>query len=224
MAILKQLYGIYDDFIRKQNVCCIKKCNFCCTLNVTLTTLEGNNIIEYIKLNHKRELFDILKNNLHKERFIPKVTINNLAEMVCNGVDPPEETIDSNWGSCPLLTNQECPIYPVRPFGCRCLVSQVPCRDNGHAKMDPFVLTVNHIFLQIIEHVDNQGFLGNLTDILLLLEPVEMRKNYSRSKLKPGQKKLKNSQIKFLMIPPEHRLRVKPILEAVQKINEMVLY
>jgi Fe-S-cluster containining protein len=218
-AVLNQLYGIYDDFIYGQNVCCKKKCDFCCTRNVTLTTLEGNNIVEYINLNRKWELFERLKINLHKKRFVPKVTINNLAEMVCNGLNPPEEEIDPNWGPCPLLTDQECPIYPVRPFGCRCLVSQAPCRENGYAKLDPFVLTINYLFLQAIEHIDNQGLLGNLTDILLLLESVEMRKNYSRNLLKPDRKKIRNSPIKFLMIPPEHRLRVKPILEEIQKIN-----
>jgi len=222
MAVLNQLYGIHDDFIYGQNVCCKKECDFCCTQNVTLTTLEGNNIIEYINLNHKQELFDRLKINLHKKRYIPKFTINDLAEMVCNGVSPPEEEIDPNWGPCPLLEGQECSIYPVRPFGCRCLVSQVPCLDNGHATMDPFVLTVNHVFLQTIEHIDNQGLLGNLTDILLSLEPVEMRKKYSRNTLKPDRKKIKNSKIKFLMIPPEHRFRVKPVLEAIQKINGKV--
>jgi Fe-S-cluster containining protein len=219
MAVLNQLYSIYDDFIHGQNVCCKKKCDFCCTRNVTLTTLEGYNIVEYINLNRKRELFDGLKINLQKKRFIPKVTINNLAEMVCNGESPPEEEVDPNWGACPLLTRQACPIYPVRPFGCRCLVSQVPCSDNGYAELDPFVLTVNNIFLQTIEHIDNQGLMGNLTDILLLLEQGEILKKYSSSMLKPDKKKIKNSPIKFLMIPPEHRLRVKPILEAIQKIN-----
>lgn len=218
-AVLNQLYGIYDDFIHGQNVCCKKECDFCCTRNVTLTTLEGYNIVEYINLNRKRELFDGLKINYQKKRFIPKVTINKLAEMVCNGETPPEEEIDPNWGACPLLTRQACPIYPVRPFGCRCLVSQIPCRDNGYAELDPFVLTVNNIFFQTIENIDNQGLMGNLTDILLSLEPEDMLNNYSRNRLKPDKKKIKNSSIKFLMIPPEHRLRVKPILEAMQKIN-----
>jgi Fe-S-cluster containining protein len=169
--VLNQLYGIYDAFIHEQNVCCKKECYFCCTRNVTLTTLEGNQIVEYIRLNHKQELFDRLKSDSNKARYIPTISINNLAEMVCNGVSPPEEEIDSSWGPCPLLTNRKCPIYPVRPFGCRCLVSQVPCRENGHAVVDPFILTVSHIFLQIIEHIDHPGLSGNLTDILLLLEP-----------------------------------------------------
>jgi len=218
-AVLNQLYSIYDDFIHGQNVCCKKKCDFCCTRNVTLTTLEGYNIIEYINLNHKRELFVSLKINLQKKRFVPKVTINNIAELVCNGESPPEEEIDSNWGACPLLTRQECPIYPVRPFGCRCLVSQVLCLDKGYAELDPLVLTVNNIFLQTIEHIDNHGLMGNLTDILLFLEPGEIPEKYSENRLKPDKKKIKNSSIKFLMIPPEHRLSVKPILEAIQKIN-----
>jgi len=219
-AVLNQLYSIYDDFIHGQNVCCKKKCDFCCTRNVILTTLEGNNIIEYINLNHKRELFGSLKINFQKKRFVPKITINNLAEMVCNGESPPEEEIDSNWGACPLLKRQECLIYPVRPFGCRCLVSQVSCLDKGYAELDPLVLTVNNIFLQTIERIDNQGLMGNLTDILLFLEPGDIPERYSRNRLQPDKKKIKNSSIKFLMIPPEHRLPVKPILEAIQKINE----
>ncbi|MFO7557476.1 MAG: hypothetical protein R6X10_01485 [Desulfobacterales bacterium] len=217
--ILNQLYSIYDDFIQGQNVCCKKECDFCCTRNVTLTTLEGNHILEYINLNRKGELFGNLKIHLQKKRFIPQVTINSLAEMVCNGETPPEEEIDPNWGACPLLTEKVCPVYPVRPFGCRCLVSKVPCRDTGCAELDPFVLTVNNIFFQTIEHIDNQGLMGNLTDILLLLEPADMRKEYAGNRLKPDKNKIKNASIRFLMIPPEHRLRVKPILEEIQKIN-----
>ena len=76
-----------------------------------------------------------------------------------------------------MLTNNLCSVYPVRPFACRCFFSKEDCAENECATIDDFVLAVNNIFLQVIEHVDQDRFTGNLTDILLFLESEQTREN-----------------------------------------------
>ena len=49
--------------------------------------------------------------------------------------------------------------------------------------MDPFVLTVNHLILQTIEHVDARGFSGNLTDIIMFMATQENRFAYEANAL-----------------------------------------
>lgn len=42
-VVLEQIYEIYDNFSKGFDVACKKYCANCCTRNVTMTTLEGNN-------------------------------------------------------------------------------------------------------------------------------------------------------------------------------------
>ena len=123
------------------------------------------------------------------------------------------------WGKCPFLKESECLIYENRPFGCRCLVSKRTCPENGYADIDDELLTVNTLFLQIIEHVDTQGLSGNLTDMLLFMESNESRLLYKKNMLKkPVKSLIENQSAKALLIPPEHRVKVKPILQSIQNI------
>ena len=98
------------------------------------------------------------------------------------------------------------------------MVSKINCVDK--AEMDPFVLTVNNVFLQYIEHIDQQGFSGNFTDVLLFMESEENRKSYSMEVLKnSGEGLIKNTPMSILLIPPEHKQRIKPIINSLQTIK-----
>lgn len=46
LAVLDQIYKVYDDFIGKLELACQKHCAHCCTFNVTLATLEGYRIVK----------------------------------------------------------------------------------------------------------------------------------------------------------------------------------
>jgi hypothetical protein len=60
------------------------------------------------------------------------------------------------------------------------------------------------------------GFSGNFADVLLLMAPNENRDNYKKNTLKhPGTDFVSNLEIRVLMVPPEHREKVKPILDAL---------
>ena len=220
LAVLDRIYKIYDDFAGSLDVACKKYCAQCCTRNVTMTTLEGYKIVDYMVSNGKSGLFAKLKTESCKKRFQPKITTNKLADLCIQGKELPSEESDYLWGSCPLLIDDQCPLYPVRPFGCRCFVSKQSCGEKGYADVDSFVITVNNLFLQTIEHIDSLGFFGNLTDVLLFMESEKNRQCYRLNTLKDTNAGLiSNLPIKVLLIPPEHRLKIKPILKAIQSIG-----
>jgi len=76
------------------------------------------------------------------------------------------------------------------------------------------------MILQFIEHVDVNGFSGNLTDILIFMASKENRRTYETKPLKNSDTLLiSNLPIKVLMVPPEHRTQIQPILNALHNIN-----
>jgi len=220
LAVLGRLCEIYDDVIKDLDVACRKYCAACCTCNVTVTSLEGYRIAGHLTAGGQTDLFAKVQTDLCPQRFVPSVTFNGLAELCARGQDPPEEIGDPAGGACPLLRDDECPLYAVRPFGCRLMVSKQNCRETGYAEMDPWVLSVNNVFLQYIEHIDLYGFSGNLTDILIFMASKKKRRRYSSNNLPNLPANLiANRPIKVLMIPPEHRPKIEPILTALQNIR-----
>jgi hypothetical protein len=64
------------------------------------------------------------------------------------------------------------------------------------------------------------GFSGNFADVLLLFASKENRDHYQMNSLKnPGAGFIPNLQITVLMIPPEHRIKIKPFLDALMRIK-----
>jgi hypothetical protein len=220
IAVLDQIYRVYDEFIDRLDIACKKYCAGCCTRNVTLTTLEGYFIATHMISSGKSSLFENIESALPKKRFQPLTTTNRLADLCMKGEDPPEEKHESSNRCCPLLKDNLCPIYPVRPFGCRCFVSKKECRKQGYAEVDTFVLSVNNLFLQVIEHLDSQGFSGNLIDILNFMASKKNRDHYKKNILdNTGTGLIPNLKITVLMIPPEHRVEITPIVNALQNLR-----
>lgn len=216
LAILQRIYAVYGEFLEGRNLACKRGCAHCCTRNVTLTTLEGYHVADTLATSDRKDLLSRLEFGADENRFRPLVTTNEIAEICLRGEDPPEEEINPDWGECGMLTEDECPLYEVRPFGCRCMVSARNCGETGEADMDPFVVTVNTVILQYIEHVDADGYSGNLTDILLWMGSEENRGDYRKGALPhPPRGLIPNRPVKALMVPPRHRAEIKPILEAI---------
>jgi len=219
LAVLEKIYRIYGDFTATLDVACKRYCSLCCTINVTMTTLEGCKIAESLMPEEKRYLFEKIRDASSRQRFRPRETVNMLAELSQEeGVVPEEDNVFP--GECPLLVDNECSVYNERPFGCRCFISKQNCAESGSATVDDFVLTLNNIFLQVIEHVDAGGFSGNLADVLSFLENAENRENLLSSKMiNPSSVLIKNHPLKILMIPPEHRGKAQPIMDALNKLK-----
>jgi Fe-S-cluster containining protein len=217
LCILRRLYQIYDRYAASLEIACKKHCCACCTCNVTLTTLEGYYILQAIDSDRIPAVRKAAEQQLKKPRFIPAITTNRLAELCVSGKAPPNEKIDVNWGNCPLLETDICPIYKTRPFACRCLMSTQDCRQTGIAEIDEFTMTVNNLFLQVIEHTDQDGFTGNLADILSKLTA----DCGMDEKPRPTSALIRNSPIPVLLVPPKHRDRIKPILSDIDAVLKM---
>ena len=161
--VLDQIYGIYDKFTRTIKVACKPGCAACCTQNVTATSNEVYRVVKDLasdnKLDWKKKLTGLVK-----ARYAPVITTNQMAEQCMTGAAIPPEENHAVQDSCPFLQDDLCTIYSHRPFGCRCFVSKQDCRQSDCADVDPFVLTVNTVFLQFIEHIDTPGFTGNFMD------------------------------------------------------------
>jgi len=220
LYILDQIYSIYDDFSAQLDLACKKYCVHCCTTHVTLTTLEGYKVIDNLIADGEFDVIKKIELTSDPKRFQPKITTNQLAEICADGLEPLEEGGTEQSEPCSFLTEKACPLYKVRPFGCRCLVSRYNCGEKGYAEIDDFVLSVNTVILQTIEHMDINGCTGNLMDVLNVMSSEDNQTAYRNNALKCQNAGLiSNHPLKVLMIPPEHRPRMEPILQALRKIK-----
>jgi Fe-S-cluster containining protein len=219
LDLLQKIYDLYDAFAADLDPACSEGCATCCTRNVTLTSLEGQLLIQYLNTREPDQWRQSLSAAARLSRFQPKVTINQLADL-CMRDDPiPEEEMDPQATPCRLLKDNICTVYAVRPFGCRAMLSSVVCTQKSVAEMPEFVLTVNNVFLQYLEAADHQGISGNLIDVLLYLaEGQHGTIDVRQMVLNRHRHLLANRPISVLMIPPEHRQRMTPLLEKIQMI------
>jgi len=220
LTILDQIYSIYEEFANTLELACKKHCSLCCTRNVLLTTLEGYKIIDALTSNGKFEIIKNIETAPATTGYRPELTTNQIAKMCADDRQLPEEDGPRKWEECFFLMENACPIYQLRPFGCRCLVSRYNCAEKGYAEVDDFVISVNTVILQLIEHTDVQGCTGNLLDVLRMLSSEDNQAAY-RSNALSCQKAglIPNHPLTVLMIPPEHRTRMQPILKALGEIR-----
>lgn len=219
LAALDQIYQIYDNFASGLELACRKHCAHCCTTSVTLTTAEGYKIVKKWESEGNGQWIKKIETAATQPHFQLKITTNQMANMCAEGIEPPVEE-NTGWNTCPFLTDDLCPLYAVRPFGCRCLVSRQDCGKEGVADIDDFVLSVNTVFLQAIEHLDMSGCTGNLLDVLGVMAAKENRQAYADGKLKcPPAGLIANQPLKILMIPPEHRTKMEPILNLLRGVR-----
>ena len=215
LKILAGVYDIYEQFLKDFTHACKRYCADCCTCNLTMTTLEGFYLLDNLISDNKSEILERLSISPQK-RFKPELTFNRIASLYAQGKEVTEEQSDPSWGKCPFLENQECIDYKFRPFGCRCMVSKKYCSETGFAEMDPMVMTVNNVIMQFIEHLDVGGYSGNFTNVLNLLSDEKIRKLYQNDLLQGHFDGLiSNLPIPVLMVPPEHRKKVEPLLSAL---------
>ena len=219
LTALDQIYQIYDNFVSGLQLACKKHCAHCCTTGVIMTTVEGYKIVKNWESEGDHHWFEKIEQASKQPHFQLKITTNQLANMCAEGIEPPVEE-SAGWDMCPFLADDLCPLYAARPFGCRCLVSRQDCGKEGVAEIDDFVLSVNTVFLQTIEHIDAGGFTGNLLDVLALMAIKENRQAYAESQLRcPSAELIPNQPLKILMIPPEHRTKMEPILQSLREIR-----
>ncbi len=166
LEALQAIYKFYDVFITRFPVACGPGCSACCSVNVSVTSLE----IDYIKKNKllaEKEIQRRIAAASAHPHFIPSLTTNQLARFCLRQQEPPEETGMHAPGQCPLLGDDgRCQVYANRPFSCRAMLSTSRCKADGEAIMEPFLFTINLALYQIIEHLDLHGISGNMLDML----------------------------------------------------------
>lgn len=220
LKALDRIYAIYDDFVRAQHSACKMHCHQCCTTHVSLTTLEAYKLCEALSAGEREKLFRRLRETSGLKRFRPAITTNALAELCAGDEDLPPENEEFGGEECPLLAEDLCSIYALRPFNCRCLISRVPCVGKGYADVGEELLAVNTLFLQTIEHLDADGCSGNLLDMLEVLASEEKRASYAAGSLHcTGNGLIANHPMKVLMLPPDHREKIDPIMRKLRDVR-----
>lgn len=215
---LRRLYALYDRFLADQEpMACRRGCADCCTRDVTLTTLEGAYIQTQLTPGQWRVLQDQVRCQSDRPRYHPQMTTNALARHCLEGRDPPREDFPVERLSCPLLHDACCPVYALRPFGCRCLVSRQACGPHGYAEVDEWVLTVNTLFMQAIEHLDRPGCFGNFSDVVLAIA-VDGEVDHPAAAGCGAFGLLANQPIPAFMIPPGHRARAAALVAEIQRV------
>jgi Fe-S-cluster containining protein len=219
LAALEHLYRVYDRFCDSlDHLACRKFCADCCSRNVTMTTLEGLYLFQGLDAAQQAECLAALVSNPDQDVFRPHWTTNQIAALCRDGQEAPDDEVLHDGSRCSLLSDAACSLYGLRPFGCRCMVSRQACATQGYADVDDWVLTVNTVFLQTIEHIDRPGSFGNMQDVLLALAREDWRAAY-RDGRSPAEASglIPNQPAPMLMVPPAHRERIQPILAEMQR-------
>lgn len=216
LRVLRKMYEIHDEYASKVQTACAMGCAACCTCNVTASTLEGLLIFNYLKDSGRTEEVASFTRSMPPRRYRPRSTLNQMVALYAAGQKPPEEQNDPSAGTCPLLKDDICSIYPARPFGCRAMLSSADCALSGEAEMPPMILSVNNVILQYIEALDQPGGTDNLLDILNYMVQDDTRSDYLDETPPGASIGLRvNRAIPVLMVPPEHRSAIGPLIRSL---------
>ncbi len=211
LKALDAIYRHYDQTYPRTGLACHAGCASCCTRSVILTSIEACYILHGCK-SQPDLIGSRLSGAMDAPRFIPVLTTNRLAELCQADQDIPEEQLPQSGLFCPFLENDRCLIYALRPFACRCMTSVTQCSTTGFADQSDWMVSLNTLYLQVIEHLDNSGWSGNLIDLVHILSIHPGDLNQSTPVL------VKNRPIGTVFIPPEYRSRMSPVFQELWAI------
>jgi Fe-S-cluster containining protein len=162
--ILSTIFALYETWAGEYVFACRQGCATCCTRSVTMTTLEGELIHEYLA-SRRPDLLPLLA-GLPDNSPVPGATTNQYAAACLRGEDIADDPGGWDLAPCLFLQDGSCAIYPVRSFMCRSFGSLVRCEEQGVAEIEPLFLTLNTIIMQCIEHLDRGRPWGNMNAVL----------------------------------------------------------
>lgn len=217
--IIQKLYDNFHSWGEHIPAVCTKGCSTCCTQNVTITATEAIRILQFVtETGKKKWLVEKLQDGCAAKP--PIMSTNEYAKACMEAQDIAPE-LPATTAVCPFLENDCCSIYSVRPFSCRCFCSEVKCSSAQPAAVPEYYLTGATVVHQLIEHMDQGDYWGNMIDVLLaqctlfeytaignLLPDLSMmekaKKNIRWATPLPG-----------FLIMEEDQPRVSPLLEAI---------
>lgn len=155
-----------------------------------------------------------------------RMTTNEYAGFCLRG----EDVVVEEGGSqlpCPFLDQDRCLVYEVRPFVCRSFASQETCRPGLSALLPPEYLAASIAVQQIIEHLGQGEYWGNLLDVLTALCDLPENKQcmtfLSPSFVEQARVQLiKARPLPGFLLLEEESSQVAPLLQAIfsRKIGE----
>ena len=164
-----KIFEKYQQWIASETFHCHRGCSLCCTQNVMITAVEGQLIYNYVRRENREQWF-AEKLQLSRPASMVKWTTNGFARIcLAEQEDYGEEEQQVHTGICPFLEENCCPIYEVRPFSCRSFASTRDCMETGTAQLSERLVAVNTVTLQLLEHLGQRGYWGNMLDVLLAL-------------------------------------------------------
>lgn len=223
--ILLSIYEAFSEWSAGFPFVCGEKCASCCTQNVTMTAVEGEAIHRWIRENGRESWF---AGELQKKGVTgrPRMTTNDFADACLQGDDVQPEQY-GNMSPCPFLENDCCRIYEVRPFSCRCFASEQRCHAGTSALLPEYYLSASTAVMQIIEHLGQGEYWGNMLDVLAAL--CDLPENRSVATLLPplfvDQARVQLVKAKplpgFLLLEDEMD-KISPLLDGIftRKIGE----
>ncbi|RJX28191.1 MAG: hypothetical protein C4531_12355 [Desulfurivibrio sp.] len=176
IKILETIFDKYQQWIAGERFHCHRGCSLCCTQNVLITGVEGQYMYNHILL-EKREQWFAERLLLERPSINVQLTTNGFARLCLEkNEDYPEGEPDQATGRCPFLEENCCSVYAARPFSCRGFASSSACHLDGFAHLDERLLVINTVTMQLIEHLGQRGYWGNMLDVLLALAPHQANK------------------------------------------------
>lgn len=148
---VKFLHKQIDEIIEKEAKCCTKGCSFCCYQQIEIMDIEKKAINDFIsdKLDEKTK--ETIRMNLNDWLDVfDKNTPNN---KILNGQDvfmDFKDKIGKKGLKCPLLIDNLCSIYEMRPITCRIhYVQHSPkkCDENKFRDSDPKGIQLRAYFI-----------------------------------------------------------------------------
>ena len=169
-TILEIIYTQFSKWSASGDFCCSPGCSSCCTRNVTITALEGRRILDYLQSQRSATWLADRFNGL-KPLPSPAQTTNEYIAAILNGLEESPSQADFQ-EKCPFLDDEKCAIYPVRPFSCRCFFSTTDCASQHVATVDNSHLYGSMAMLQIIEHLGQFDWWGNMVEVIAVLSRI----------------------------------------------------
>ncbi|MCA1988928.1 MAG: YkgJ family cysteine cluster protein [Desulfarculus sp.] len=198
--VLRELYRAHAELTRERETACAPGCAACCRDRVQLTTLEAAHLVERLRLAGREDLLERLAGDAAPEEPRPAWSMNALARMCLAQEDPPAEPDPPSGRACLLLADGLCQAYEARPLACRAMASRRRCPPDGRAEQDPWWVTLDTVFFQLVEQADaggGFGYLGSVVSRVLGGEPA----NLVVCENLPG-----------LPVPPQHQARLQALL------------
>jgi Fe-S-cluster containining protein len=216
--VLHIIYTSFAEWSAGLAFACTKGCTACCTQNVTMTAVEGEVIHRRLReIGHEAWFTQELQKK--GATFRPRMTTNDFADACLRGDDAQPEQI-GNMAPCPFLEENCCRIYEVRPFACRCFASEERCVSGTSALLPEYYLSASTAVMQIIEHLGQGEYWGNMLDVLAAL--CDLPENKKCAPLLPPSfadqsrvQVIKAKPLPGFLLLDEEREKIAPLLDAI---------